>query len=574
MSLAFERKLFGMLLFLCCTGLLVLYVSKQITQSNFLPKNEHKVETATRASSRPNVTVIPRGDVTSRIRNFNSAIDSYRSQLLSSTLNKNQTFSISPVKQLIAVVEHKVETATRASSRPNVTVIPRGDVTSRIWNFSGAVDSYRSQLLQNTMNENQTFNISPVKQLIAVVDDGYLAQLHAFEHIVTMTLPWQHFSANDYTFGNLLVRTYFPWIGGKNLCNLIERKSILPSVYVKMFRQMKCSTDYRQAMVNTSLNYGHMKAYHGKRYTRSFYATPPQNILYIHILKSDTVVTAEGDVISGGVMLVGDYCSREKINSVVTPSEYTRLPIYDEVFAIKHRPGGAVYHGLIEELPRIMPFVDFLKSHSNIKIHATAKRRSLQMLQMIGFNMSRIVHGPVRARVVYVPRHAFCMLARVTEIQMMSSLYRSYIHTNFPKRPRDRIVLIIRSGKRRFQNSKQIEAVVKKAAEDNQLKYSVFGDNPVPTLNETMVMFQSAVMVVAAHGAGLSNIVFSEPETFVIEMVPYSKITPLCFLHLAHVLGQHWHGILSRRGGFSTVSVPLQELNGVIRQYLALPQSK
>jgi hypothetical protein len=507
MSLALERKLIGML-WLFCAGMLTLYISKQTIQSNIRSRYGHKVKTATRASSHPNVTVIALGDVTSRIRNLNSAIDSYRSQLLSSTLN-----------------------------------------------------------------ENQTFSISLVKQLIVVVDDGYLAQLRAFEHIVTMTLPWQHFSANDYTFGNLLVRTYFPWIGGNDMCYLIERESILPSVYVKMFRQMKCSTDYRQAMVNTSLNYGHMKAYHGELYTRSFYATPPKDILHIHVLKSDTVVTAEGDVISGGVMVAADYCGRRKfISHNVT--EYARMPIYDEVFTIRHRHGGEVYHAMIEELPRIMPFVDFLKSHSNIKIHATANNRSLQMLQMIGFNMSRIVHGPVRARVVYVPRHAFCMLARVTEIQMMSSLYRSYIHTNFPKRPRDRIVLIIRSGMRRFQNSKQIEAVVKKAAENNKLKYSVFGDNPVPTLNETMIMFQSAVMVVAAHGAGLSNIVFSEPETFVIEMVPYSRITPLCFLHLAHVLGQHWHGILSRRGRFTTVSVRPEELNSVIRQYLTLLNPK
>ena len=42
----------------------------------------------------------------------------------------------------------------------------------------------------------------------------------------------------------------------------------------------------------------------------------------------------------------------------------------------------------------------------------------------------------------------------------------------------------------------------------NDLQVEVYRDDPVPSLEDTMRMFNRAIMVIAPHGAGLSNLVF------------------------------------------------------------------
>ena len=85
-----------------------------------------------------------------------------------------------------------------------------------------------------------------------------------------------------------------------------------------------------------------------------------------------------------------------------------------------------------------------------------------------------------------------------------------------------------------------------------------------------MRLFRSAVMIVAPHGAGLSNMVFSEPGTVVIEGVCNRPHVNLCFHREAYVLGHHWHGIPSRGGCEEVVDVSATEVENVVRKYLSL----
>jgi capsular polysaccharide biosynthesis protein len=101
------------------------------------------------------------------------------------------------------------------------------------------------------------------------------------------------------------------------------------------------------------------------------------------------------------------------------------------------------------------------------------------------------------------------------------------------------------------------------------MNYTLFRDDPVPSLNETMRMFHSAVMVVAPHGAGESNVVFSIPGIHIIEILckPPAKIS-LSFKHTAHVLGHHWHGIMSRGGCPEYLDVEPSEVDFYVRYFL------
>ena len=49
--------------------------------------------------------------------------------------------------------------------------------------------------------------------------------------------------------------------------------------------------------------------------------------------------------------------------------------------------------------------------------------------------------------------------------------------------------------------------------------------------------------MVSPHGAGLSNLVYSEPGTFVIKCVCHLHELNLWFLNFMHELGHHYHAV-------------------------------
>ena len=68
----------------------------------------------------------------------------------------------------------------------------------------------------------------------------------------------------------------------------------------------------------------------------------------------------------------------------------------------------------------------------------------------------------------------------------------------------------------------------------------VFGDRPSPRLSVAADMFAAAVAVVAPHGAGLSNLVFSEPGTAVIEGVCNEPHVNMCYQVCFAGAGRFW----------------------------------
>ena len=109
---------------------------------------------------------------------------------------------------------------------------------------------------------------------------------------------------------------------------------------------------------------------------------------------------------------------------------------------------------------------------------------------------------------------------------------------------------------------------MKRIAVEFDLVYTLFSDDPTPSLNVTMQWFHGAALVVAPHGAGLSNIYFSRPGTFVIEGVCNVPHVNLCFQRLAHVLGHRWHGVTSTEGCESVVTVSSVDVESAVRTVL------
>ena len=224
-------------------------------------------------------------------------------------------------------------------------------------------------------------------------------------------------------------------------------------------------------------------------------------------------------------------------------------------------------------MPRIILYREFLHRNRQVRIVAPEPPggRLSELLRIVGVDDSRLIVGPVKAKLVYQPRSTTCGFARVQESQTLSALYRLYIRKKLlPQQTRNRLILIRRSGSRRFTEQRKIEEVMYRAARDYNLTYTLFPDNPTPSLNDTMMIFHSAVIVVAPHGGGLSNLFFSQPGTYVVEGVCNRPHVNLCYQWLAHILGHHWHGVTSRGGCENVVDVSAASLEDAVRSYLRL----
>jgi len=312
----------------------------------------------------------------------------------------------------------------------------------------------------------------------------------------------------------------------------------------------------------------------GSSYPEHFYKSTPPYVYHMHIHRY-AIVTGLGDVITNGLKLVLHACSHDTIPRVPFLHNLAKIPLHNELYVINQFWGTGVFHRMVEIIPRLALHLQFLKANPEIRILAPeVGGRTAELIEIIGLNKSRLVRGVSRAKIVYQPRATGCGFANVPESQMLSRLYRDYIKRTFPTQRRNRLVLIRRTGTRRFADQKAIEKVLQRAAGDYNLTYTLFPDNPPPSLNETMMIFHSAVVVVGPHGAGLSNIYFSQPGTYVLEGVCNLPHVNLCFMRLAHILGHHWHGATSRGGCEGVVDVPASLIDTTLREYLAVLSSQ
>ena len=220
--------------------------------------------------------------------------------------------------------------------------------------------------------------------------------------------------------------------------------------------------------------------------------------------------------------------------------------------------GASFFHLMVENLPRIAPYLEFLKANPRIMIHAQAvDGYTAQAIELLGVNRTRLIKGTIRARRVYLPQATPCGFANLQGLQILAHHYRNYLQLlpAIPLQRRPSILLIRRSGSRRFTQHSRIQSELEAIAVDFDLEFELFIDNPSPPMQAAMFMFNRADLVVGPHGAGLSNLVYCKPGTLVIEGVCNPPHVNMCYQWTAHVLGLRYHGIGSRGGCETRIDV-------------------
>jgi len=452
-----------------------------------------------------------------------------------------------------------------------IEVNANGNFAERVTALNDLLLSVRMKKLKERGRSVWQKPQSKALDVVLAKDGDFLQRLGKHKTVTTVVLPWQlndssptaWSSLNDTS--NVLVQRYYEWTADSALLSWTKTRGQENGAY-----KIKKSTgkiNYTAGVRPLSLRSTFVA---GKRYMSN--RTLPNGgysytLLYMHIHR-DAIVTKNGDVASGNLKLVLPTCAHDYKPTLRLGRS---IPLYDELFVLNQRCGRAYFHQMVNVVPRIAVYVNFLKNNPKIQILASeTSGRLVQLLKIIGLPKPRLVTGVTRAKIVYQPKSSGCGGGNVPGSQYLSQLYRDYIERHLSPGPRNKLVLIRRSRSRKFTRQKEIENVLRRAARDFNLTFTLFADNPVPSLKNTMRIFYSAVMIVGPVGAGEANMLFSQPGTFIIEGVCNPPYVNLCFQGVSHVLGHHWHGILLRGGCHKRVDISPSSVNDAVCNYLRL----
>ena len=291
-------------------------------------------------------------------------------------------------------------------------------------------------------------------------------------------------------------------------------------------------------------------------------------LTFLHILKN-VLLSNVGDVYAGYIKIIPQRC-QQQLNYVSNFHKNVRI-FENEVFTIAQFWGAGYFHALVEELPRIAPYLEFLKAHKNIKVHVNSKQSFIMnILNILGISSDRIITGHLQAKILYMPAGSGCGRPSLFNIQLLSMKLRSLIP--LPPQERRTIVLIKRSKKRFFKHHDEIYTLIKNIIKDANIILEIFSDTELPSFNDTMIMFNRAFMVIGPHGAGESNLIFSEPGTAVIEglCINHKHEMVLCYRNLMNALGHKYYGYVPSHNCFD---VKAPELGPVIKYFVDIFKS-
>ena len=409
------------------------------------------------------------------------------------------------------------------------------DLLNNIWMVQQELNNFMKNI---NKYDRELGSIKPKLTIIDASSKNYFDKIKALKPSRTV-----FFSLSKTTFFRVLgARIY---TAHSNNCTLFTTKAIISRDLINLKCYEGSSYPYIDVKSNMTLKskllYNSETGYLNLNTNLSYDSKNSNSVDvgFMHLVK-DAKLAAHGDIVTGK-----SYISITRCRKSFTPRLNVLPTSYEKVFTISQYWGGAYYHFLNEDLPRIVFGIPFLLQNKDVKVHVASKSKLiLAYLADLGIDEKRIISGDVQAKTAYVPVGSVCGQAPIIPVNILSMLMRAKFRS---QQKRDLIVLIKRSTKRWFNNHGSILKMLNSTANNFGLTVNVFGDKPSPSIPETQQLFNRAVAVVAPHGAGLSNIIFSEPGICVIEGLCYepgSHKVNHCYKHLAQVLGHIYHGVV------------------------------
>ena len=287
----------------------------------------------------------------------------------------------------------------------------------------------------------------------------------------------------------------------------------------------------------------------------------PRTLLsFIHVIPGG-YVDVHGDVTSRNVTIQSQGCMMTSVGGKYS-QEWN---IVDKVFVISSRWGEAFYHSMMENLPRLLPWLKYLQDNPDIQIHIKSMYHNI-LQKVFGISYSRMTTGNIRGKIILLPAGTPCGRPTLFTIQLF--WYQLHKRLSIMETAEKRNIILIKRinhRKRYFANHDAIYEMLQQRAAEHNMSVKVFDDGKLPSLQDTAMMFNQAYMVIGPHGAGMVNMLFSQPGTVLIEGLCRSALN-LCYGSMSQVLGFRYYGYY--RPDVDCFDYTAEELQVPVRTYL------
>jgi Glycosyltransferase 61 len=244
------------------------------------------------------------------------------------------------------------------------------------------------------------------------------------------------------------------------------------------------------------------------------------------------------------------------------------FPIHDRVFIVTSYDDTQIGQFIQEALPKLVYHLDFVLANPDIKLHFgfTKQLDALPsfvlphlIFQWLGLS-DRLINGTVFAKEVFMPREGGCQDVgyNAWEVVTMRDLFLKKAGVSTIKPGSQRSIVVIRRSaspytrnqgdyKQRRWPKKELQSMIELLAKTfPQHRVDVYSDldKKLMLCRECQIrMFYNADVVIAVHGAGLTNTMFMKPGGIVLELVSYfdSRHAPVVgiFPRLSALIGLH-----------------------------------
>ena len=262
----------------------------------------------------------------------------------------------------------------------------------------------------------------------------------------------------------------------------------------------------------------------------------------VFALKKTRVLGPRGVVISSDNRVFSDFTYVDKADGFNNHDVFRRrrFPVPVNLSGwyatICYPSSFSYFHWIVETLPRIRLISDFLDALDGVFVPSRLEPAMKESLNYFGVKDSQVIELDFRSHFkpenLLVPK--YCAGLNIPD--RLSRYYRMNVLAGRTRREAHRRLYISRKDatKRRVQNELEVWSLLKSEGFENiELKGMGF--------KRQVELFDDAEIIVGAHGAGLSNIVFCRQSTKLLELIPSKDIPPHVYYSLAVSSGvEYW----------------------------------
>jgi len=201
------------------------------------------------------------------------------------------------------------------------------------------------------------------------------------------------------------------------------------------------------------------------------------------------------------------------------------------------------FHWMIESLPRMALLEEYISILDGIFVPNNLSKFHLESLHALGIGADKLICLDVDSH--FQPQHLFVpkTFAMYNPQRWVHHWFKNtYLKVdigdlNLEKYSKRIYVSRNDAPARRVSNEAELVNILKK------YNFEILRLSELSFLEQARI-FNNASIVVAPHGAGLSNIVFCQPKTKIIEIFPKRWMAP-CFFALANAVGGEYKHIVA-----------------------------